>query len=215
MKCAAILARLEDFNETQKWFVNRSYIQTIQQFGWAVFPITTYPSLQFALQHCDCLIIPGGYDLQGYYLKEDRRKECTYYDSFLDHFDLDCIDAFVTKEKPIMGICRGIQLLNVYFGGTLLSHIDEQLHAPMHSHTIHLSAHSFLSQLMDDAAIVNSYHHQVVGKLGKGLIAAAHSEEMYVEALQHKQLPIIAVQWHPELMEQDQLFAYFFDILCA
>lgn len=215
LNCVAVLARLETFNGSDKWFVNRPYIQVIEQHGWACFPITSYASLHFALQHCHCLLLPGGYDVQSYYLGEERRKECTYYDSFLDHFEFDCLDAFIKKQMPVLGICRGMQLINLYFKGTLLSHIDETSHAIDHQHVLHISSHSFLSQVMEDESIVNSYHHQVVGKLGEGLIAGAHSEEMYIEALQHKQLPIIAVQWHPELLSHTQLFSYFFDILCA
>ena len=62
---------------------------------------------------------------------------------------------------------------------------------------------------------MNSFHHQVVGKLGTDIKAIAYSDEMYVEAIVHKNHEILGVQWHPELMDHDQIFPYFFDICCA
>lgn len=214
MNCAAILCRMESFEHQKKWFVNEPYVKAITNCNWSIFPICSYPSLSFALAHCDCLIIPGGYDVQGYYIQEEHRLECTYYPSTLDHFDFLCMDAFIKQKKGILGICRGMQLLNLYFHGGLLSHISEA-HAKDHQHSLHFASHSFLHQLYEDAMIVNSYHHQVIGKLGNGLHAAAYSEEMYVEAITHKELAILGVQWHPELMENDQIFPYFFDIICC
>lgn len=215
MKCAAIAARLETFDTQKKWFINKTYTDRIEQLGWALYPVTSYASLQFAKEHCDCLIVPGGYDAQGYYVKENKRKECTYYDTPLDHFDFSCIDCFIKAEKPILGICRGMQLINLYFHGSLFTHIDTAQHAPDHAHTIQFASGSLLHQLYEEPCIVNSYHHQVVGKLGKEIKAIAYSEEMYVEAILHKKMAVLGVQWHPELMEHDQIFPYFFDVCCV
>lgn len=215
LKCAGIIGRLEEFENQEKWFVNRSYIKAVESLGWSIFPIVSLTSLSTALSVCDCLIIPGGYDVQGYYVCEDKKEECTYYASSMDHFDFMVLDAFVKLKKPVLGICRGIQIINLYFHGSLLTHINEQSHALKHMHAIYFASGSVLAQLYETPCIVNSYHHQVLGKLGDDLQSLAYSEEMYVEAIAHKTLPILGVQWHPEKLEHDQILPYFFDILCA
>lgn len=215
LKCVGIIGRLEDFKDQKKWFVNSSYIKVIETLGWSIYPIFSNTCISYALSVCDCLIIPGGYDVQGYYVKEEKRVESTYYDSYMDHFDFMVLDAFVKAKKPVLGICRGIQIINLYFHGSLLTHINDQIHAKDHVHAIYFASGSVLTQLYQTPCIVNSFHHQVVGKLGDDLQSLAYSEEMYVEAIAHKHLPIIGVQWHPELMENDQILPYFFDILCA
>ena len=87
LKCAGIIGRLEDFEDQKKWFVNASYVKAIEALGWSIYPIVSNTSLIHALTICDCLIIPGGYDVQGYYVQEEKRAECTYYASMMDHFD--------------------------------------------------------------------------------------------------------------------------------
>ena len=215
LKCAGIIGRLEDFEDQKKWFVNASYVKAIEALGWSIYPIVSNTSLIHALTICDCLIIPGGYDVQGYYVQEEKRAECTYYASMMDHFDFIVLDAFVKQKKLILGICRGIQIINLYFHGSLLTHMNEKTHAKNHMHSIYFASGSVLTQLYQTPCIVNSYHHQVIGKLGDDLQSLGYSEEMYVEAIAHKKLPILGVQWHPEKMDDDQILPYFFDILCA
>lgn len=215
MKTIAIIMRLETFSDTSKWFINQSYVQAIQQLHWNLYPICTYESLEYAKSCCDALLVPGGYDIHSSYLNEAMLDTTICYDNFMDHFELDCIRYFDEMKKPILGICRGMQMINVYFGGTILQHIDTSHHAPAHTHVIQLPKRSVLRQLFVNETTVNSYHHQVVGRLGKGLSSIAFSEEMYVEAFLHENRRILAVQWHPEKMADDQIFAYFFDIVCA
>lgn len=214
MKLVGITMRLEQFDDTWKWFLNKPYIDAITSLQWLIFPICSHESLLYAVKHCDALILPGGYDMHGYYLQEPISDTCTCYDAPQDHFDLQCIKLFNQEHKPILGICRGMQVLNVYYGGTILQHIDVEKHAQNHKHVIQIPKRSHLCQLYANPLIVNSYHHQVVGKLGKGLHSTAFSEEMYVEAFLHENKRVIGVQWHPEKMENDQIFPYFFDIIC-
>lgn len=214
MKLVGIIMRLEKFDTTWKWFINQSYVTALSRLQCHLFPICQYEALAFAIQHCDALLIPGGYDIHGYYLQEPLFDTCTCYDTPQDHFDFQCIQQFEQANKPILGICRGMQMLNIYYGGTLLQHINTEKHAINHTHSLQIPERSHLRQLYSNPITVNSFHHQVVGKLGKGLRSTAFSDDMYVEAFLHENKRVMGVQWHPEKMEDDQILPYFFDIIC-
>ena len=215
MKVLAVLMRIEKLDHAWKWFINKPYVDRVEALGWSLYPICSMAGIASALQVCDALLLPGGYDVQSYYLKEDRNEHVTTYAQPMDHLEFQVIDAFMCNEKPILGICRGMQTLNVYAGGTLLQHIDTQTHAPKQLHTVHSSSRSVLHQLYPQSFTVNSYHHQVAGRVGEGFYTSAFSEENYVEAMEHENGRILAVQWHPELMDDDQILPYFLDVVCA
>ena len=113
------------------------------------------------------------------------------------------IDAFLQADKPIFGICRGHQLLNVYFGGSLIQHIptaeDHVMHDRVDSvHGVCAEPDSVLANLYGREFPVNSAHHQAVDRLGEGLRITARALDGTVEALEHMSLPVMSVQWHPE-----------------
>lgn len=113
------------------------------------------------------------------------------------------IDAFLQADKPIFGICRGHQLLNVYFGGSLIQHIptaeDHVIHDRVDSvHGVCAEPDSILAGLYGREFPVNSAHHQAVDRVGKGLFVTASALDGTVEALEHESLPVMSVQWHPE-----------------
>ena len=115
------------------------------------------------------------------------------------------IDAFLQADKPIFGICRGHQLLNVYFGGSLIQHIrtaeDHIAHERVDSaHSVTAVDGSILSGIYGTEFSVNSAHHQAADRLGDGLRVTAIAADGTVEALEHATLPVFSVQWHPERM---------------
>lgn len=207
----AIASRLENIDDQYKYFVNKSYIDVIEKYHHT--PLILHSIDEQILEICDALIVPGGYDILSFYFNQSPNAKATFYKQPQDYFDFAIIDAFVQAKKPILGICRGLQLLNVYFRGTLLQHIETSLHETEHQHSIKILSNTFLSTLYGPTTNVNSYHHQVLDKLGNGFSACAWSMEGYVEAAAHETLPIIAVQWHPEKMEDDRIFSYFFNSL--
>lgn len=214
MKTIGIVMRIEKFDHAYKWFINESYINALQALHVAVFPICSDASLACASTQCDALLLPGGYDLHAYYLHENMDCHSKTYAKSMDHFDLRCIDCFIHAHKPILGICRGMQLLNVYHHGTLHQHIAEENHAKRHQHIIKSCENRFLQQLYPPTFQVNSYHHQCVDHLGDGLYASAYTMQGEIEAFENEQRTILAVQWHPEKMEDDQVLPYFLDIVC-
>lgn len=120
-----------------------------------------------------------------------------------DQTELTCIHAFLTAEKPILGICRGNQILNVAFGGTLIQHLPTANNhiAPGQDlyHTIHTDG--LLRRFYGRKMQVNSSHHQGIGKLGRGLEVMAVATDGVIEAVVHRRLPVVGVQFHPERME--------------
>ena len=119
-----------------------------------------------------------------------------------DALEFELLDRFVQKKKPVFGVCRGHQLLNVYFGGTLIQDLPcARLHSSRAGdliHSVHAKPGSIVSRLYGREFLVNSAHHQGIDRLGNGLIATACWQETVIEACEHLSLPVFSVQWHPE-----------------
>ena len=153
----------------------------------------------------DGLLLPGGWDVNPVrYGKTPIPEETT--DDDLDAIQFDTLAAFLEAGKPVLGICRGHQLLNIAFGGTLIQHLPgAEKHQSLatgedNAHMIHISGNTFLHPLYGSACSVNSTHHQGVDIPGKGMIIAARSEDGVIEATEHESLPVWSVQFHPERM---------------
>ncbi len=150
-------------------------------------------------EKCDGLIVPGSSTNinPSYWGGEPFREEQAY-----DEYSLDAklIDWFVKNNKPILGICGGLQAINVYLGGNL-KEIDESIHSnPMsRNHKISIEKNSFVYDVFNsDFAEVNSYHYWAIDKLAPGLRTVAVSDDGVIEAVEWKEKRIFATQWHPE-----------------
>ena len=115
------------------------------------------------------------------------------------------IEAYLRAGKPIMGICRGHQVLNVYFGGSLTQHLPgAEKHVPTKAgdsaHATRALPGSFPAALYGERFPVNSAHHQGIARLAPDLEAVQWAEDGVIEACRHKSLPVYSVQWHPERM---------------
>lgn len=157
---------------------------------------------EFDVSEFDGLLLPGGVDIHpARYNQQDIA--CGIIDEALDEIQFNALDAFIKAGKPVFGICRGHQLLNVYFGGTLIQHIDT---APDHQDIDDVdnahgtSAQGFVAEIYGENPVVNSSHHQAVDVPGEGLIIVQRAEDGVVEAMAHESLPVFSVQWHPERM---------------
>lgn len=159
---------------------------------------------------CDGLLLSGGPDIDPGLYGQQREKNCGKPEVRRDLAEPLILDAFLRTGKPILGICRGMQLMNVCFGGTLKQDIrkDQQcrhfdvLRKNRGSHYVALSPGSKLSTILNgDQVIVNSLHHQAVDVAGKGLAVTAVSQDGFTEGLEILDYDFgIAVQWHPEHM---------------
>ena len=128
-----------------------------------------------------------------------------------DLFQMKAIEEALRLGKPILGICRGLQILNVFFGGTLYQDIGKERQKSLrhshldipegYAHSISITEGSFLYEAVKEKKMeVNSLHHQGIKTLGSGLAATAESPDGLVEAIENRENRIMAVQWHPEAL---------------
>lgn len=173
---------------------------------------------------CSGLILPGGGDITPAFFGQLSHGSRNI-DTELDILQLQALDFFIKRKKPILGICKGLQIINVHFGGTICQHIQNAgKHEWRGSDQYHYVYHTgcgrtdFFYQLYGSSTYVNSAHHQAVKRLGKGLCPSCQSYDGIIEAVSHDTLPIFAVQWHPERMMEkggEELLAYFLDLCLA
>ena len=151
----------------------------------------------------DGLILCGGNDFDPKYYNQPINGSVNI-DQERDEIEFALLKAFVDAGKPVLGICRGHQLINVYFGGSLHQDLPEKhLHQSGQdwdiTHNVTAKEDSVVGKLYGSTFKVNSAHHQAVDKIGDGLVATAYWDN-YVESVEHISLPICGVQWHPERM---------------
>lgn len=173
----------------------------------------------------DALILAGGGDMDPSEFSEPDQGSCDI-DRPRDAAELALVSRCVYENKPILGICRGHQVVNIALGGNLYQDLPpklRQIHAQTEEgkdrfHPIRVSMMTMLGDLYGSEMTVNSSHHQANRQFGQGLYATAWDEIGVVEAMQHGSLPIWTVQFHPEQMtgedggpDGQKIFDFFLD----
>ncbi len=171
------------------------------------------------------LVLCGGNDIDPHYYGETVMGAVDI-DHRRDRAEFELAKAFIAAKKPVLGICRGSQMLNIVFGGSLCQHIDSaDIHVRRQDrdsiHPVKAVKDGVLSALYGPEFVVNSAHHQAIKALGKGLEATLTVDGV-IEGFEHTDLPIIGVQWHPERMclsqartdtvDGKKLFQYFIEL---
>lgn len=169
-------------------------------------------NLRLIVENWDGLLLPGGPDIDPALYGEQKEPACGEPNVHRDDLELRLLRIFLETGKPILGICRGAQVLNVVQGGTLLQDIaptqtvqhSDFLRRKRGVHAVTVAPGSLLATALGAEQVrVNSMHHQVAGRVGEGLTVTARSEDGYVEALELTGHPFcLAVQWHPEHMAE-------------
>lgn len=208
---------------------NETYIQAALKAGGIPVLLPAVASSDVIMAYAeviDGLIVSGGPDIDPQYFGEQPVPELGGVNPVMDVCESVLIRRVLELDKPILGICRGAQVLNVVAGGTLyqdlrralpdvLKHEQEQPRW-FPSHTVHLVQGSLLAEISQREELkVNSFHHQAVARVAPGFAASAYAQDNVIEAIESQNHRfVIGVQWHPEGMwnqadNYDALFAAF------
>ncbi|MCL1631562.1 gamma-glutamyl-gamma-aminobutyrate hydrolase family protein [Sporolactobacillus sp. CPB3-1] len=204
--------KLSAFSEGD--YTHKDYLISLIKAGAVplILPIISGPCVEQYAELCDGFLLSGGCDVNPRFFDQDPLPDCGVFDTERDQTEFQLIDAAIKKGKPVFGICRGLQVINVAFGGTLIQDIGSTLDHPIQheqkvsrkegSHRVRLEKESKLYRILDEQEmiIVNSLHHQSIDRLGKGLHTAAYSADGVIEAIDLTENDVMGVQWHPESM---------------
>jgi putative glutamine amidotransferase len=219
------------------WVMSQRYITTLTRAGaipWMI-PLVDEDTLRGIYEELDAVFLPGGADIDPVSYGTEPHPLCDKTDRERDRVELALARWALADEKPVLGVCRGMQLIHIAAGGTLYQDLAEQLPGSIKhdyfpfrgsthtrdflAHEVRVSEGTRLARLLGAGELkVNSMHHQGVRELGKGLVATAASPDGLVEAFEgaDDESYLVAVQWHPEaLTDVDsrprELFADFID----
>ncbi|MGC1240071.1 MAG: gamma-glutamyl-gamma-aminobutyrate hydrolase family protein [Chryseosolibacter sp.] len=170
---------------------------------------------------CDGIVLSGGEDVHPrFYRKTEYVERCHEIDEQRDEFEWKVLEHTEKNQIPVLGICRGLQVANVFFGGTLLPHIPDygkfdhsKSGTEDRYHAVLVDPNSQLGKIVESTGgEINSAHHQAADLIGKGLVANALSPDGVVEGIERegneKGAFLMLVQWHPERMRtQESLFS--------
>ncbi len=183
-----------------------NYIFTLKEAGLQPVVATQLPTEEgYDLNDFSALLLPGGADVDPSLFGQENCGSRTI-DKELDIAQLAMTDIFVKAKKPILGICKGCQVLNVYFKGDIIQDLDNNVHHQAYQgkevkHKARTEENNILYDLFGgEEIIINSSHHQALDKLGNGMRICQFSDDHVIEAIQHESLPILGLQWHPERM---------------
>ncbi|MBQ9197067.1 MAG: gamma-glutamyl-gamma-aminobutyrate hydrolase family protein [Clostridia bacterium] len=215
-------------NQTKRMMVNHDYIHAVTDAGgvpMVIPPMEDAASLREALDRCDGLLLTGGDDVNPACYGEEKLPCCGELTPERDHAEPILIKRALERGMPILGVCRGMQILNVTLGGALYQDIalqyGDKLFHPCYdipagdAHAMNILPDTLLRRVMGaDRCMVNSRHHQAVKRLAEGMRICAQAPDGLTEGMEAADgRPILCVQWHPEsiqrrLAEHRELFKW-------
>jgi putative glutamine amidotransferase len=216
-----ILVPRQESAPLARYSVTCDYIEQLERAGsipvvLAITPGTGLAQMRKWAELCDGILLPGGGDLDPAFYGQAPvagAAACTPYDRLWQQDELDFIRMASQKNLPILGICLGIQALNVAFGGTLVQDIPSQIPGALghnredglrtaFAHNVAVKPGTLLAKVsglrQGGEFAVNSFHHQAVGEAAPSLTVSAVSPDGVIEAVESAKHSILGVQWHPE-----------------
>lgn len=197
-----------------------SYVRSVEAAGGLALLIPVQQlSVEDArelLSRLDGIVLSGGPDVNPSRYGADRHARTGTSRDERDDVELTVIEAAHTERLPTLAICRGLQVLNVARGGTLVQHLPDVVghgeHSPMANghgvHDVRIEAGTLLAQAVGwERAGVPTHHHQAIDRLGDGLVVSAWADDATIEAVEDRSVPfLVGVQWHPEAGTDLSLF---------
>jgi putative glutamine amidotransferase len=193
--------------------VSRFYVESVERAGGlpVILPVMDPESVGEFLAHVHGVLLTGGGDVQPARYGAKPTADTRGVDPTRDDYEIRLLEVAMASDLPLLATCRGMQVLNVTMGGSLLQHVPHvtgQDHAQYDRwretvHTVKIDPDSHLAEALGATEVeVNSLHHQAVDQAAEGTRAVAWADDGTVEAIEVPGSPhIVAVQWHPELME--------------
>ncbi|TQR27282.1 gamma-glutamyl-gamma-aminobutyrate hydrolase [Campylobacter sp. MIT 97-5078] len=209
----------------KKYYLNVGYVNKLleceeKDLAAFIIPFCEKEAIQSLLANTSGVILSGGFDIHPKFYKQSPKPLLEQLCKKRDEFEFKLIEEAMKKELPIFGICRGMQILNVFFGGTLyqdlsyaklnvLKHRQKQKPS-LATHRVDILENSFLSNFLPSKIKVNSFHHQGIDTLAKDFKVSAKSG-LVIEAIEYQKSKnlVFGVQWHPEVMKDKHSKAIF------
>ena len=209
-----IVDNIVSFAGYKRAYVNKDYVDAVIRAGGVplIIPFSTDKEVIISqAQLIDGLILSGGHDISPYNYGQEPSQKIGETFPERDTYEIILLEESKKRNIPILGICRGFQLINVAAGGTLYQDLSlipgnilkhNQVSNPtLKTHKVEIKENSFISSIFGKETMVNSFHHQVINKVANDFIVVAKASDGVVEAIEHKTYKfLVAVQWHPEML---------------
>lgn len=204
----------------ERAYVNDDYVDSVIQNGGVpyIIPVSADEEvIKEQVANIDALILSGGQDVCPKFYDEEPHRLIGRTFLKRDKFDFKLLEFALERNIPILGICRGMQIINVYFGGSLYQDLslapnsyikhNQVTDWQIPSHTVSLKKGTELYDIFQaDELDVNSFHHQVIHEVAKGFTVTAQAKDGVVEAMEnHNYNFLLTVQWHPEMLHRSEL----------
>ncbi|MCD6520460.1 MAG: gamma-glutamyl-gamma-aminobutyrate hydrolase family protein [Anaerolineae bacterium] len=212
-----------DLEKADRVALSKLYYQAVLLAGGIPLllpPLTEKSPLRALYSLCSGLLLTGGGDIASDVYQTSDRSKLSYVDRQRDQAELFLTRWALDERKPLLGICRGIQTLNVAAGGTLIQDIPSEVPSALDhrasstlpvdqmAHPVTIKPASILAQALfknsplSDQLLVNSYHHQAIARVAPGFSVSAQAPDGIIEAIEisEESVFILGVQWHPERM---------------
>jgi putative glutamine amidotransferase len=205
------------------WVMGQTYVRVLARLGAYPLLLPLLPNDEDTLAGLydllDGIFLTGGVDMDPARYGESRHERCDHPDPARDWTEMQLIRWALRDAKPILGVCRGVQVINVTCGGSLYQHLPEMLPTLKHdyfpnpsntfsrdylAHDVRIERGTYTHQLFgSDALAVNSMHHQGIKKLASDLRPTAYASDGLIEGVEGQRGFLVGVQWHPEELAEN------------